>query len=81
MSVLVQYNSRNKQGLLYLTTLTDRFVSQRRTVFSVLYRRCILCVVVINFVVSRINLIEGYHKSTTELDQSSDESFTITIKY
>jgi len=39
MAVLVLYNSRNKQGSLYLTAFTDGFVSQRRTVFYVIYKR------------------------------------------
>jgi len=32
-------------------------------------------------VIPRTNLIEGYHKSTSELDQCIDDSFTIIIKY
>jgi len=32
-------------------------------------------------VVPRIKIIKGYHKSTSELGQSSDDSITIIIKY
>jgi len=44
MALLVLCNSRNKQGLLYLTALTDGFVSQRRTVFSVIYKQTLYIV-------------------------------------